>query len=147
MDAIESGASLKTIARQLGIPPNTLGNYLSGRSLSTKQCLPPILTHEEKSALEKYMVDMANYGHPLFMDQICLKFSFLTQDKTIPFTDSILGSGWVCWFKKRHLSLAIRQSQGLEVTRAKGLCAKNLDTFYKNLKDLYGRHHYPPHHI
>lgn len=88
---------------------------------------------------------MAKYGHPLFMDQLCNLTS--KGESETSFIDDIHGPGWMHWFKKRHFSLALRQSQGLEVTRAKGLSAENIDTFYRNLEDSYRRHYYPLDHM
>ena len=104
-----------------------------------------MLTMQEESALEKYMTDMADYGHPLSTEQLCLKVALLTEERPSPFTDGIPGRGWLCWFKKWHPGLTLRQTQGLEIARVKGLCAKNVASFYKNLQELYDKHQYPPH--
>ena len=147
MDAVEGGAPLKTAAHFYGIPPSTLSDRLSGRSLSGKHGPPTILSTEEEKVLEEYMIQMADLGHPLSMEQLRLKIALLTQERPTPFTNGVPGPAWVRWFKKRHLALSLRQSQGLDVARVKGLCPKNVETFYKNLEDLYAKYQYPPEHI
>ena len=104
-----------------------------------------MLTIQEESALEKYMTNMVEYGHPLSIEELRLKVALLTQERPTSFSDGILGRGWLCWFKIRHLDLTLRQAQGLEIAQAKGLCAKNVASFYKNLQKLYDKHQYPPH--
>ena len=147
MDTVEGGAPLKIAAHFHGILPSTLSDRLSGRSLSGKRGLPSILSGQEEKMLEEYMIQMADLEHPLSMEQLYLKVALLTQERPTPFTNGIPGPTWVQWFKKRHPALALRQSQGLDVVRAKGLCPENLETFYKNLEDLYAKYQYPPEHI
>ena len=144
MDAVEGDAPLKMAACLYGIPPNTLSDHLSGHSLSGKRGPPSVLSSQEEKLLEEYVIQMANLGHPLSMELLRLKVALLTQERPTPFTNGIPGSAWVRWFKKRHHILALRQSQGLDVAQAKGLCP---ETFYKNLEDLYAKYQYPPEHI
>ena len=60
-----------------------------------------------------------------------------------PFRDGILAEGWLKWFKKRHPNLTLRQSEGLEFARAKGLClVENVRSFYVNFSNLYSREQY-----
>ena len=143
MDAVEGGAALKTAARFYGISPSTLSDRVSGRSLTGKRGPPSVLSTEEKNALEDYMVQMADYGHPLSIEQLRLKVALLTQERPTPFTNGIPGPAWARWFKKRHPNLALWQSQGLDVARAKGLCPAKVSTFYANLQELYEKHDYP----
>ena len=147
MEAVEGGTLLKTATSLHSILASTLSDRLSGQSLSGKHGPPSIFSVQEEKALEEYMIQMADLGHLLSMELLHLKVALLIQERPTPFTNGILESAWVLWFKKRHLDLALCQSQGLDVTRAKGLCPKNVDTFYKNLEELYKKYHYPPEHI
>ena len=106
-----------------------------------------MLTNDEKNALEEYILKMQEYGLPLSMDQLHFKVAEMTQQRVTPFRDGILGNGWLKWFKKRHPNLTLRQSQGLEIARAKGLCAENIKSFYSNLSSLYDKEKYPPYRI
>lgn len=90
---------------------------------------------------------MQEYGLPLSMDQLRLKVAEMTQQRVTPFRDCIPGNGWLKWFKKRHPNLSLRQSQGLEIARAKDLCAENIKSFYSNLSNLSDKEKYPPNRI
>ena len=59
----------------------------------------------------------------------------------------MLGKGWLRRFRLRHLEIATRKSQGLEVNRARALCPTVAKTFYSNLEELYMRFHYLGNHI
>ena len=93
------------------------------------------------------MLSMAEYGHPLTTEQVRLKVALITQERPTSFIDGIPGRGWLRWFKKCHPSLTIRQSQGLEFSRAKGLNAENVQGFYHNMEKLYEKYRYPPNNI
>ena len=147
MEAIEGEACIKTAARFYGIPPSSLIDYLTGRCQGRKRGPPLVLTVDEEAALKTYMIDMANYGHPLSTEQLRLKVALMTQERPTPFTDGIPGRGWLRWFKKRHPDLTRRQAQGLEISRAKGLCAENVASFYTNLEELYQKYQYLADHI
>ena len=106
-----------------------------------------MLTVDEEAALETYMIDMAQYDHPLSTEKLRLKVALMTQERPTSFTDGIPEKEWLCWFKKRHLDLIRRQAHGLELARAKGLCAENVASFYKNLEKLYQKYQYPSDHV
>ena len=73
-----------------------------------------------------------------------MKVSEITMARETPFRDGIPGEGWLRGWKRHHLELSLRQSQALETTRTKGLCAANVTNFYDNLQTLYAAHKYPP---
>lgn len=145
--AVEASAKIKTAARYYDIPASSLTDHLYGRTLSRKKEPPTILKKEEESALETYMERMQNCGHPLSMEDLRLKVALITQERVTPFKDGIPGDSWVRWFKKRHPDLIMRQSQGLEFARTKGLCAENVASFYNNLEQAYQAQNYPPERI
>ena len=93
-----------------------------------------MLDTKEEVASKKYMLDMAEYGHSLSIEQLRLKVALMTQERATPFTDGIPRRRWLYWFKNIHLDITIRQVQGLEITHAKGLCAKNVASFLRNLQ-------------
>ena len=67
----------------------------------------------------------------------------MVQDRVTSFCDGIPGNGWIKWFKKRHQNLTLRHSEGLEFSRARGLCRENVRSFYSNLEQLYNKENYP----
>ena len=89
------------------------------------------------------MINMKDYGHLLTTKHLRLKVALLKHENITSFKNRILGNSWLTWFWKRHPNLTTRQSQELEFARAKGLCAKKVASFYKNLQQLYDKHNYP----
>ena len=86
---------------------------------------------------------MQDYGYPLSMDQLRLKVAEMVHCRVTPFRDGIPRNGWIKWFKKRHPNLTLRLSEGLEFSWARGLCPKNVRSFYSNLEHLYNKENYP----
>ena len=132
--AVERGAKIRAVARDFDIPTSTLGDHVNGRILQRKKRPPTVLTQSEEKALQAYILKMQEYAYPLSMDQLRLKVAEIVQDRVTPFRDGIPGNGWIKWFKKRHPNLTLRHSEGLEFLRARGLCPKNVRSFYSNLE-------------
>ena len=93
-----------------------------------------MLTYSEEKALEEYILKMQEYAYPLSMDQLRLKVAEMVQERVTPFHDGIPGNEWIKWFKKRHPNLTLRHSEGLEFSRAQGLCPENVRSLYYNLE-------------
>ena len=53
------------------------------------------------------------------------------------------GMGGLSGSNGQHPNLTLRHSEGLEFSRAKGLCPENVRSFYSNLKQLYSKENYP----
>ena len=102
-----------------------------------------MLTQSEEKTLEEYILKMQEYAYPFSMDQLRLKIAEMVQDRVTPFCDGIPGNGWIKWFKKRHLNLILQHSEGLEFSRARGLCLENMRSFYCKLEQLYNKENYP----
>jgi hypothetical protein len=62
-----------------------------------------------------------------------------TQLYQIPFTDGILGLGWLRWFRNQHPKVSPYLSQGLDVGRAKGLYSLNVAIFCENLETMHAQ--------
>jgi hypothetical protein len=134
---------IKNTCTFFGILPTSLANHVHGRTLGRKRGPPSFLKQEEETTLTTYITKMQEYGHPLSMQQLHFKVATITQERVIPFWRGIPGDSWICWFKNRHLELTLRTSQRLEFARARGLCPKNIASFYRNLEHLYMTHNYP----
>ena len=143
ISAVERGAKIRAIARDFDIPQSTLGDHVNGRVLQRKKGPPIVLTHSEETTLEAYILKMQEYAYPLSMDQLRLKVAEMVQDRVTPFRDGIPRNGWIKWFNRRHPNLTLRHSEGLEFSRAKGLCPENVRSFYSNLEHLYSKENYP----
>ena len=141
--AVERGAKVQAAPRNFDIPASTLADHINGRILQRKKEPPTVLTQSEETTLEEYILKMQEYGHPLSMDQLRLKVAEMVQYRVTPFHDGIPGNGWIKWFKKRHPNLTLRLSEGLEFSRARGLCLENVRSFYSNIQQLYNKENYP----
>ena len=143
MAAVERGGKIRAVARNFDIPASTLADHVNGRILQRKKGPPTVLTQSEETALEQYILKMQEYAYPLSMDQLRLKVAEMVQERVTPFRDGIPGNGWIKWFRKRHPNLTLRNSEGLEFSRARGLCPENVRSFYSNLEQLYRKENYP----
>ena len=95
-----------------------------------------------------YVFKMQELGHPLTPLELRLKVATATQTREMPWSAvGLPGTGWLRRFRSRHLEIASRRSQGLEVARARSLCPATTETLYGNLETLYTTHNYPPDHI
>ena len=78
MDAVEPGTAIAAASRYFGIPKTSLSNHVSGRIRGRKKGPRAVLKQEEEEALETYMRDMVDYGHPLTTEKLKLKVAGLT---------------------------------------------------------------------
>jgi hypothetical protein len=85
---------------------------------------------------------MQSIGHLLTFTQLKLKVTKITQQRITLFKNGTPRWGWFKWFKKHILDLSLKVTHGLEVGCAKGLCPKNVASFYINLIKIYNAHTY-----
>ena len=119
----------------------------SEKTTSRKRGKSGVLSSEEENELVNWIFKMQNLGHPITLNKCRLKVVEITQDRDTTFTNGISGPSWIKWFKARNPGLTLRIAQGLEQSRAKGLCPENVASLYDNLQDMYSRHKYPETHI
>jgi hypothetical protein len=105
------------------------------------------LSASEEVELVEYILKMLDLGWPITIGLLRQKVSEICQDKPNPFTHGIPRQRWLRWFRRRHLKLTFRSSQGLEVNMAKNLCPENVVSLFGNLQSLYATQSYPPDHI
>jgi hypothetical protein len=91
-----------------------------------------------------YLTEMCDRGYGLSPTALKMKVYEITKTCWTPFRNGILGVGWMRWFKRRHLELTVRSSQGLETTRARALCPQNVSTLYDNVENHSALYNYPP---
>jgi hypothetical protein len=137
LTAHERGRSVSGATALYGIPRSSFRAHLAGTVLSRKRGATGVLTEVEEQELVQYVLAMQELGFPLTILQLKLKVAIMTQGRDTPFTDGILGTSWLCWFKRRHAELSLRLAQDLDAKRARSLCADNVRTFYENLTSLY----------
>jgi hypothetical protein len=142
--AIDEGHKLARVAEHYGIPRTTLRDHMNGKIAKRKKGPQGVLTKEEEEGLVTYMKEMVRWGHGLSPRELRLKVAEMTQQRETPFTNDIPGESWLRLFKNRHPEFTLRNSEALEVGRAKGLCPLNVASFYENLTYLYSEHNYGP---
>jgi hypothetical protein len=147
MHAVDSGSALCTVARHFDIPATSLRDHIYGRSLGRKRGRQGTLSIQEENDLVQYLLKMQDLGYPLTVGELRLKVAEMTETRVNPFTNNILGAGWLRWFRRHHSELVLRSIQGLEVNRARGLCPENVRSFYHNLHTLYELYKYGPERI
>jgi hypothetical protein len=116
-------------------------------TVSRKRGKEGVIEEEEEDLLVQYLLDMAALGYPLSQGQLKLKVATMVQDRPNPFINGIPGKSWLYWFRQRHPKLVLCSSQVLDISRARGMCKENVDTFYHNLEQLYAQHGYMPNRI
>jgi hypothetical protein len=136
MAAIDRGCLVQTTALDYDVPRSTLRSHVMGITLWRKCGRKPVLSAAEEGKLVNYIHGMARYGHPLNLTELKIKVAEATQLRATPFTDGIPGCGWLRWFRNRHPELSLRMSQGLDASRAKGLCPEYVSSFYDNLATM-----------
>ena len=91
------------------------------------------------------MFKMQDPGHPLTPWELRLKVALATQTRKTPWSATrVSGKGWLKRFRSRHLKIATRRSQGLDIARARALCPSIAKTLCCNLEYLYSTYYYPP---
>jgi hypothetical protein len=136
MAAIDMGCPVQTTALDYDVPMSTLHSHVMGINLSRKPGRKPMLSAVEEEKLVNYIHGMARYGHPLNLYELKIKVAETTQLHDTPFIVGIPGHGWLRWFRRRHPELSLRMSQGLDASRAKGLCPEHVSSFYDNLATM-----------
>jgi hypothetical protein len=127
--AVDVGESIRSAGRCFGIPPTSLRDHIYGRSLERKRGRQGVLSNKEEAELVDYILKMQDLGWPMTIGLVRLKVAQICQDRSKPFTNGILGQGWLRWFRRRHPELTLRSSQGLEVKRARNLALKMLHLY------------------
>ena len=103
--------------------------------------------HEEKKLVD-YVFKMQDFRHPLTTVELRLKVALPTHTRSTSWsTNGAPRKRWLRRFRRRHLELATRRSQGLKIARARSLCPTTTETLYSNLEFLYISYNYPPTHI
>jgi hypothetical protein len=112
--AVDVGESIRSAGRCFGIPPTSLRDHIYGRSLGRKRSRQGVLNNKEEAELVDYILKMQDLGWPMIIGLIRLKVAQICQDRPNPFTNGILGQGWLRWFRRRHPELILSRPRGEE---------------------------------
>ena len=99
---------------------------------------PTVLTATEETMLCEWLLEMSRIGYGRTTEELKLVVKrILDKDgRPNPFCDNTPGYDWFTAFMKR---LSIRQSESLPVSRAKGCSKEELDRWFSDFYDSFGR--------
>ena len=142
VQSVQEGKGLREAARLYNVPIESLRRRVNGSvDLFCKPGPPTILTAEEETALEEYILTMAEMGFGLTRDDImCLAFSIIEKSgRRNPFQNGKAGRGWFDAFCTRHPRLVLRSPQALSYCRAISTNQFIIDDFFSKLGALFAR--------
>lgn len=111
---------IREIARKYDIPKSTLHFKLKNPDRRTSFGPQPVLTEDEESILELWIIRLMKKGFPLKIENLQRSVSkFLEENpRPNPFKDNYPGDGWVKAFLKRHPNIVQRTSEGVTQSSA-----------------------------
>lgn len=121
-ELVRSGGGLRDASRLYNVPVETLRRRVTGKVAEDCRPGPPtVLTDEEESRLEGYLIRMSEMGFGLTREDV-MAMAFTIAEKTQrphPFTGGCAGRGWYDGFMRRHPRLSLRTPQALSYRRAR----------------------------
>lgn len=139
MKTVDEGQSVKSAARQHGIPRKTLSDYLKRDNGSQKLRTGPrtVFSKEQEEELVTRIKRLQKVGFPLTRNDIRRTAYELAQSLNIAerFGNSgnaskLAGNDWFCAFMKRHNDLSRRKTEILSYGRGAGLNRTVVSEFY-----------------
>ena len=135
--AVESkSCSLNKAAKDYGIPLGTLFNKVNGKVPLQRRMGPsPILTDEEESRLEKWILDKAEIGYPMhhMIVRQAVKSVLDKLNRKNPFTNNLPGVKWLKLFLKRHPNVKNKRTEMLSRVRA-AITEEKIRTWFADVK-------------
>ena len=129
---VKSGRSCYSVAKQFGIPLETLRR--NARSTVKRQGSGgmTVLTIEEEKAIVKAIFFASNAGFPIdrFDVKLMVKSYLDKFGKVTRFTDNKPGPEWMRLFEKRYPELGKKKAELLTISRVKSLTNEVLNQFF-----------------
>ena len=151
-NAIDNGQSIRSVAKEYGIPRQSLLRYAKQRCESsntldlnigyTKQ--RQVFDNSQELELVKYIKQAANIYFGLSPRQIrhlaynCAKSYGIKMPNSWE-KDENAGADWFTGFLKRHADLAMRTPEATSYARASSFNRENVSTFFAKLNEVYNR--------
>ena len=136
MKAVRDGTmGANLAAKTFSVPPSTLKDRLSGRvKHGTNPGLAPYLDAAEEKELVDFLKKTAALGYGKTKREV---FSIVerTLKKKGTLNDHFNGEGWWIRFMEHHPNLSLRTTDSLSRVRAKAVTNKNMDNYFKLLKE------------
>ena len=138
----ETGAPIKTTAREYGIPEASLRHKLSGRvdSEATRSGPSPLLSQEEEAHFVEHLKFMAlcGYGYsPSEVVNMASEYAVCLKKRT---TDHPLSFQWYTSFMSRWPALKVLKPCGLQIQRAKVTTMSCVSSYYKELGSVLSKY-------
>ncbi|XP_071840675.1 uncharacterized protein [Apostichopus japonicus] len=132
------GNSVRATSKQYNIPKTTLLDKLSGRRpVYTTQGPKPVMTPEEETWLEKWLLSMSKIGYGQTRRELCLTVKKILDDdgRKNPFKDNMPGPQWVRAFMRRHPKISERAGEALGKERAM-LSSSKLEEWFAKFEEF-----------
>ncbi|KAJ0181661.1 hypothetical protein K1T71_002383 [Dendrolimus kikuchii] len=105
------------------VPKTTVHDRLSGKVAANKKPKvgpDPVLGHEGKEKIKKWIIDMIRCGFPINKSDLMESVAKIIRDTGIknPFKDGMPENTWYQSFLKRHPNISIREPEGINNARA-----------------------------
>ena len=134
----ETGAPIKTTAREYGIPEASLRLKFSGRvnPEATRPGPSPMFSQEEETQFVEHLKFMSLCGYRYSRSEVvdmASEFDFCLQKRD---RDHPLSVQWYISFMSRWPELKILKPRGLEIQRAKATTVNCVSCYYKELGSI-----------
>ena len=136
----ETGAPIKTTAREYGIPEASLRHKFSGRvnPEATRSGPSPMFSQEEETQFVEHLKFMALCGYGYSRSEVvdmASEYAFDLMDRGHP-----LSFQWYISFMSRWPELKILKRRGLEIQRAKATTVNCVSSYYKELGSIISKY-------
>ena len=135
---METGAPVKTAARQYGVPHNTLRDRVKGRvdpqTVMTGQ--GPLFSTEEEAKLVDHVKYMANLGYGFTITEVVAKatdYAVFLKKRT---HDNPLSVKWFHGFRRRWPEIKVVKPRALSQCRAKSTTEQAVYSYFDNLETV-----------
>ena len=133
---VEDGTGLREAAGQYNVPIETLRRRVAGSvTLDCKPGPATVLTSEEESKLEQYIVEMGDMGFGLTRDDV-MRTAYTIVERSgrkHPFQNGMAGRAWFDGFKSCHPQLTLHSAQPLSYHRAAAANKETIMDFFAKL--------------
>ena len=136
--------SFRRAAKWYAVPKSTLERRVKGKQdADAPASRPTVFTADQENLLVGHILEMANCGFGLTIDDVCRTAYSMAVNLKIkhPFNTSRAKAGydWYAGFMGRQPQLAIRKPEGLSAARGMMLNKNVVTSYFKLLEDTMGR--------
>ncbi|KAJ8937818.1 hypothetical protein NQ318_003722 [Aromia moschata] len=136
LEEVKRGTSVSRASKLFGVPRVTLLYKHTGKSPIARKMGPEsILTVQEESHLEQWIIHLGSRGFPVTKNQLLDSVQLLIRklNRSTPFVDQRPGRHWYDAFLRRHPNISERMSQNLTPSRA-AICETNIRNWFSEIE-------------